>query len=165
MPIITAKPNIIIFNPSPIFFLRHCSPRIFLYLHTQTRSHSSFNTFCILVFRLHNQRATINYTCSFICIVLPIPSKLSHKCLFVWTETSPRLIAQQQSTRGLKLFFKCFSFVFTGRSYSTQSTSDNLHNSSFGHFNKWDTWRTIQASKGYHPFWEWMIPISTEAHI
>ena len=80
MPIITAKPNIIIFNPSPIFFLRHCSPRIFLYLHTQTRSHSSFNTFCILVFRLHNQRATINYTCSFICIVLPIPSKLSHKC-------------------------------------------------------------------------------------
>ena len=40
-----------------------------------------------------------------------------------------------------------------------------LHNSSFWYFNKWDTWRAIQASKKYHPFWEWMIPISTEAHI
>ena len=28
MPIITAKPNSIIFNPSPIFFLHHCSLRI-----------------------------------------------------------------------------------------------------------------------------------------
>ena len=38
---------------------------------------------------------------------------------FTLAETSPRLIAQQQPPRGLKLFFKCFSFVFTGRSYST----------------------------------------------
>lgn len=137
MPIITAKPNIIIFNPSPIFFLRHCSPRIFLYLHTQTRSHSSFNTFCILVFRLHNQRATINYTCSFICIVLPIPSKLSHKCYVYSCELkqahglllkSNQLVGSNYSSSLFHSFSQGAIYILTSLITFTIPLSDTLTN-------------------------------------
>ena len=46
----------------------------------------------------------------------------SHSEIFVIIiQTSPRHVAQQQLTRGLKLFFKYFSFAFTGRQMFIQT--------------------------------------------
>ena len=54
-----------------------------------------------------------------------------YRLFLIIIQTSPRLIAQQQLTRGLKLFFKCFPFVFTACHMCIASTTDNLHDSSF----------------------------------
>ena len=65
-------PNIAIFSPSPIFFLRHCSPRVFSLSQRRKQEFTPVSTF-----RSRNQRCPIEYTCGLICIIPPFHPNLT----------------------------------------------------------------------------------------